>query len=492
MGGDVLLDGVPGLLDCVGNILCGLAADEVHHAGPERTCTDLARHQVGTVKAEGGGGGEDFAFLTQRVVGIGCRVDGLVRCQEAGLRHPEFLGDRSLQELDEGASGLRVLGDGCQRAGSENRLAKFGMRGGGREVEEVGILAELGTFREEGRDEGCLLVHVALRRNREEALRAVAEVRRGNGCHAAGHIFRVLGELAEFLDGGNDLRIVELQRVIDPVIVILRRVQTQHHIFDPVGCRPAGRAARTETDAPGRAAVLDDLVRKLDQVLQGSGNLVAGFLEILRHVPDQRLQVGLVGEGVEGILAVLALVGAVADPAVAGAVVRLDPAGKIVAKRRQVALAGEIGEQARLREDGHVRWRTGLRVDDDLLLVVFRGRIFGVHAGRFGEVVQDAGEERFVLAAPGTEDGQRLALQIGMGGLECVIALPVELGILAGLEFQIGCHGRTGHEGGSGNGHQKQFLHVVVLPNNEIYEPKHASVLCAPFLKALWLPSVIH
>ena len=393
-----------------------------------------------------------------------------------------------MQELDESAGGLRILGYGSERTRTFDRLAKFRMRGIRREVEEVCILAELCALREEGRNEGCLLVQVALRRNGEETLRAVAEVGRGNGRDAAGDVFRVLRELAEFLDRRNDLRIIEFQRVIDPVIVILRRIQSQHQIFDPVGCRPAGRTARTEADAPGGAAVLDDLIRKLDQVLHGCRDLVAGFLEVFRNVPDQRLQVGLVWKGIKCVLAVLALVGAVADPAIAGAVIGLDPASEIITQGRQITLACEIGEKARLREDGDVRRRTGLGIDDDLLLVVFRGRIFSVHAGRFGEVIEDAGEERFVLAAPGTEDGQRLALQVGMRGLEVVIALPVEFGVLTGLELQIGRHCRTGHQSGGSNGHQEYLFHAL---SSQITKPMSPNtVLCyAPhFLKALWLP----
>ncbi len=160
-------------------------------------------------------------------------------------------------------------------------------------------------------------------------------------------------------------------------------LRAQHHVFDPVGRRPAGRTAGTETDAPRHAAILDDLLRQGLQLFHGRRDLVAGILEVFRHVPDERLHVDLVGKCVEAFLAVLAVVGAVSDPAIAGAVVILDPLGILVAERRQVALAGEIGEKARLRQDGDVRRRARLCIDDDLLFVVFRRRIFGVDAGRF-------------------------------------------------------------------------------------------------------------
>ena len=104
-----------------------LAADIVDHAGPEGACADLAGHQVGTVEAEGRGVRQDLALLLQRVVGVGILVHALVRREEARLRHPEFMRQRRLQELDEGARGLGVLGDGDQRAGTEHRLAEIGL-----------------------------------------------------------------------------------------------------------------------------------------------------------------------------------------------------------------------------------------------------------------------------------------------------------------------------------------------------------------------------
>ena len=59
----------------VGDVLGGLAADEVDHAGPEGAGADLAGHQVRAVEAEGRGVDQDLALLLQRVVGIGVRVD---------------------------------------------------------------------------------------------------------------------------------------------------------------------------------------------------------------------------------------------------------------------------------------------------------------------------------------------------------------------------------------------------------------------------------
>jgi hypothetical protein len=80
-------------------------------------------------------------------------------------------------------------------------------------------------------------------------------------------------------------------------------------------------------------------------------------------------------------------------------------------------LRGEIGHQARLRQDGDVRRAAGLRVDDDLLLVVLRGGIFGSMPVASREIGENAAEERFVFAAPRSEDRQRLALEIGVAAL---------------------------------------------------------------------------
>ena len=123
------------------------------------------------------------------------------------------------------------------------------------------------------------------------------------------------------------------------------------------------------------------------------GHLVAGFLEIVRRVPDQRLHVGLVGEGEEAGLAVLVLEGAEIDPGLAGAVILLDPVGGVVAERRQQALRSQILDQAGLRQNGDVGRAAGLRVDDDLLLVVLGRRIFHVDAGRLGEILENAADQ---------------------------------------------------------------------------------------------------
>ena len=99
----------------------------------------------------------------------------------------------------------------------------------------------------------------------------------------------------------------------------------------------------------------------------------------------------------------------------------------------QKALACEIGDQAGLRQDGNVGRAAGLRVDDDLLLVVFRRGIFHVSAGGFTEVFENNLNMGFVVAAPGSENREGFALEVNL--LEIVEVGPVKLASSPGLYF---------------------------------------------------------
>ncbi|QTK79598.1 hypothetical protein AT6N2_C1924 [Agrobacterium tumefaciens] len=439
----MLFQAVPGLLDIGRDLIGGFAADEIDHAGPECTGADLARHQVGPVKTEGRRRGQDFTLALHLLIGIGFDIHALVRGEKAGLCHPDLMGDRCLQEVDERLCGGRFLGDGDKRARAQNRLAELRLGGVGRHVEEINVRPHLGTRREEGGNEGRLMVQIALRRNVEEALGAVTEIRGGNGCNATAHIFLVLGNLAEFIDRRHNRRIGELHLIRRPFLVDVEWLRAQHQVFHPVGGRPAGRAAGTEANAPGRAAIGDDLVGQLKQVFHAFGHFIARFFEILRHVPDERLHICLEGESEIGLVAVPALVAAEIDPGFARAIILLDPFGRLVAERHEEAFGSQIGQQTRLRENGDIGWRTSLRIDDDLLLVVFRRGVSNVNARRIGEIGKYGLEKGLVLTAPGSENRQCLTLQVGMGRLEVLIAFPVEFGVLARREFQIGSKGRT-------------------------------------------------
>lgn len=173
------------------------------------------------------------------------------------------------------------------------------------------------------------------------------------------------------------------------------------------------------------------------------GNFISRFLEIPGHIPDERLHVGLEGESEIGLVAVLALITAEIDPGFTRAVIFLDPFGRVVAERHKKTLGGEIGEKARLRQNGNIGRRAGLCVDDDLLLVVFRRGITDIHARRVSKIGEYGLEQSLVLTTPRAENRQRLAFKVSMGRFEIFVAFPVELGVLARREFQIGGNGRT-------------------------------------------------
>ena len=126
--------------------------------------------------------------------------------------------DGRLQEADERVAG-RVVGElGEKRPGPQNRLAEI-LAGIGREVEEVGILPDHGAIGEEGGNEACLTVQVALRRARKETQRAFPEVDGRDRARATLHEGIVAREPAEFLDGTDDFGIVETQLVLDPGVI---------------------------------------------------------------------------------------------------------------------------------------------------------------------------------------------------------------------------------------------------------------------------------
>ncbi len=377
---------------------------------------------------------QDLALLAQGLGLVLAQVGALVRGQEAAFGHPDLVGLRVLQVFHESAGALAVLGDRHDRAAAQDRVAQL-LAGVGREVEEVGVFGL--AFGEEGGDEAGLAVHVALGGGAEHALGAVLEAHGGHGLGATVHVGVVAGEPAIGLDRFNHALVVELHLVAGPVVVDLRALGAQHHVFHPVGGGPAGRGVTAQADAPGLATVGGDLLGQVLQLLHGLGHLVALFLEVLRDVPDQALDVHVVEEAVELFLAGLVLVGAQVGPGAAGGVVGLDPVASLVAQRRQSTDGGHVGGQAGLREDGEVGRRAGLDVDHDLLLGALRARVLHRGAGGLLEVGDDLLEHAFFRTGPGAGDGDYLALQIG--------------------SLVVGGHGRAtqggqGQGGGAGDG----------------------------------------
>ena len=344
--------------------------------------------------------------------------------------------DGGLQELDEGHRGGVVRQDREHGAAAQDGLAQVTRCGRGH-VEEVGILPHDRALREEGRDEAGLTVQVAGGRAVEQAGGAFAEIGRADRSDAARDEIGVLGEPAELVDRGHDLGVVERHRVGRPGVVILRRGGAQHQVLDPVGRGPAGGAARSQADAPGGLSLLGDLLGQGLQVLVGLGDLITRILEVLGYVPDQRLDVGLVGEGVQRLGPVGARIGAQRRPAFARGIVVGQPLRRLLAKGAQEALLGQVRGKARLRKDRDIGGRSGLAVDDDLLLEAVGTGIVRLRARRLVEIGDDRLEQFLVAAQPRAQDVEALPLKVGMRGLELVQAGPVDAVVAARFDHQL-------------------------------------------------------
>ena len=111
-------------------------------------------------------------------------------------------------------------------------------------------------------------------------------------------------DLAGGLEGVDHGGIVERDLMSDPLVVGRAVGGAEHDVFDPVGADPAGRCTIAEADAPrlGQAVVVIrcDLRGEVHHLGPGRGDLVAGIGEGRRRIPDQRLDRGAYGRGVEG------------------------------------------------------------------------------------------------------------------------------------------------------------------------------------------------
>ena len=108
----------------------------------------------------------------------------------------------------------------------------------------------------------------------------------------------------------------------------------EHHVLDPVGRRPAGRAARTQTDTPRGAAIGDDLIGQRLELFHRGRDFIAGILEVFGDIPDQRLHIDLVEEAVEAVRAIRASISAQIDPGLARGIVLAHPVVGSGRKRR--------------------------------------------------------------------------------------------------------------------------------------------------------------
>ena len=233
--------------------------------------------------------------------------------EETTLRHHDFMGKGGLQEGHEGCCCVRRISNRHQRAAAQNRVTQIFTREGG-EVEVIGILTHNRAFGEEGGDEAGLTVHVAARRGCKKTRGAVTEIGRGHRACAARDIGVIACEGTKDLDRVHDAGVVEGHLVGRPSVIDIGALRAQHDVLDPVCGGPACGRTRTQTDTPRRAAISHDLVAERDQLFHPGRDLIARILEILRHEPNQRLEVHIEEKAVELILTGGIGIGAKIDP----------------------------------------------------------------------------------------------------------------------------------------------------------------------------------
>src|SRR6185295_6804168 len=112
-------------------------------------------------------------------------------------------------------------------------------------------------------DEVAVHVHEALRalgvKHRQGR---VAEAGLDDGGRAAVDVLGVGPDVGHDLGGVGHFRAGELERALDPGVVVLRGGGAQQDVLDPVGGHPAGGGGGLDADAPGGRAVLDHLVHQ--------------------------------------------------------------------------------------------------------------------------------------------------------------------------------------------------------------------------------------
>ena len=110
-------------------------------------------------------------------------------------------------------------------------------------------------------------MHVALGRNSEHSLGAVAEIGCSDRTGTAFHVIVVLGKFAEGLNRVDDTGIIELHRVRDPAVIDFRLLRTKHDILHPVCRGPASSITGPKAYAPWSPTVFDDLITECNQFL---------------------------------------------------------------------------------------------------------------------------------------------------------------------------------------------------------------------------------
>ena len=273
-----------------------------------------------------------------------------------------------------------------------------GVHGVGRAVREHGSLGD------ERGIEGRLAVHHAV--VVDQRLAVVAERRRGDGATGGEHHSRRVPQVKHLVEHTADLVAGERQIAGDPRVVVRRRVEAQHQVLDPVGEGPAGGRTALDADAERGIAVRDHLGRQCLELVPGTRNSIALRLEQRRFVPHQRLQVGLVRNAVLGSVDVT-------EGRPRGRPVLVHRGNDIVGQRNDVAVACEVGQLARLREDEDVRRVAAGCLRIDLVCSVAGTGVGDLDACLRREVVQRIPQGTGLLVAGlGTEDGDLRPRQV--------------------------------------------------------------------------------
>jgi hypothetical protein len=209
------------------------------------------------------------------------------------------------------------------------------------------------------------------------------------------------------------LGVVEGDLVGDPLVEDVGAVEAQHDVLHPVGERPAGGVTGLDADAPRRDAVLLHGVGQRHEVVPGLGDLVAVLLEHRRRVPDQALDVALVGHAED-----LAVDGHEL-PQGLGVVLAVG-VEHLLGHRDDVVR--QVGGQAGLRDDADVGQLPALGGDADLGLEVAGAAVGDGGAGLLGEGLEGLLEAVRLGAGLGTGDGH-LAVALGRR----TVALPARV-----------------------------------------------------------------
>ncbi len=199
-----------------------------------------------------------------------------------------------------------------------------------------------------------------------------------------------------------------------PAVVDLGPAGAQHHVFHPVGGRPAGRRPRRHretprSDAPAGAVdvLFGDPVGERDHFVERRRHLPAVPFEHVGPIPHQGFRRDAVRRRVSG-----RRLGQVRSTL---AVVLVDRGLRVVAQLDDQVACGEFGNEAGLRDDGDVgSVEAALHALAQIADEVGAAGVVHLDARRLLEVPQHCGEAVGFGAAVGPEDVDRFRFGRGI------------------------------------------------------------------------------